>query len=157
MIEWRKIMQKKILFSILLFSQFFIFSETVEIKMKKTRLVSNPDFLSSTILFLKHGDRLDVIEKNNNGLYVKTVKNVKGFIHFTSVKKSKVSLSGLVPGSKKASSKEIALAAKGFSEGNEKKIKGNRKAYNFNDLNWLMKKSVSIARLKTFIKKGSLK
>ncbi len=153
-------MKKRFVFSILILVSILIFGnvgDTVKIKVKKTRLVSKPDFLSSTIINLKNGDPLKVIKETGSWIFVKTSGNIKGYIHKSSVAKSKVRLTGLIPTQKGASKDEIALAAKGFNESAEKKIKGNKGTYNFKDMEWLMKRTVSISRVKRFIKEGRLK
>ncbi len=48
------------------------------------------------------------------------------------------------------------MAAKGFNEGNEKKLKGT-KGYNFQDLEWVMTQKTSTAEVSRFIQKGKLK
>ncbi len=67
-----------------------------------------------------------------------------------------MTLSGIVPGKKGASEDELALAAKGFNEGNEKKLRGG-KGYNFADLEWVMELDVANAALGAFIREGRLK
>lgn len=153
-------MKKHFVFSVLILCSILTFGnvgDTVKIKVMKTRLVSKPDFLSSTISHLKKGEPLKVIKESGSWLLVQTAANVKGYIHKSSVAKSKVRLTGLIPDQKGASREEIALAAKGFNEGAEKKIKGNKGNYNFKDVDWLMKRTASIAQIKTFIKEGKLK
>jgi len=153
-------MKKYFVFSVLVLVSILIFGnvgDTVKIKVKNTRLVSKPDFLSSTIGNLKNGDPLKIIKETGSWFFVKTSDNVEGYIHKSSVAKSNAGLTGLIPGQKGASKDEIALAAKGFNEGAEQKIKGNKGTYNFEDMEWLMKRTVPVSQIVTFIKEGRLK
>jgi hypothetical protein len=153
-------MKKLYVFSVLILLTILIFGnvgDTVKIKVQKTRLLSKPDFLSSTIIYLENGEPLEIIKESGSWLFVKTSGKIKGYIHKSSVAKRKTSLTGLIPGQKGASKEEIALAAKGFNEDAEKKIKTKTGSYNFKDMEWLMKQKVSISRLKKFVKEGRLK
>ncbi len=152
-------MKKIYVFSAFILCAFLAYGnvgDTLRIKVKKTRLVAKPDFLSAAIIHLKLGDPLTVIKESGSWIFVKTTGKIKGYIHKSSVTKRKVKLTGLSPGRKGASKDEIALAAKGFNEDAEKKIR-NTGNYNFEDMEWLMKKKVSISQIKKFIREGKLK
>ena len=69
---------------------------------------------------------------------------------------SKVTLSGIAPGKKGASQEELALAAKGFNEGNEKKLRGSRE-YDFAAVDWVLDQDVANSAVADFIKEGKLR
>ena len=131
-------------------------AEIVEIIVLKTRLCRKPDFLSSTVANLKRGEKLLVIKSGNGWVQVKTRKNLTGFIHKTAFSKRNYKLTGLNPGKQGASRNEIALAAKGFNKGNEKVLKRN-KNFNFRDLEWIVRRTVSPKALRFFVNQVKLK
>jgi hypothetical protein len=81
---------------------------------------------------------------------------VQGYVHQSAVAESRANLSGIMPGKKGASDEELALAAKGFNEGNEKKLRGS-KGYNFVDVDWVLEQDVANSAVADFIKEGKLK
>ena len=126
------------------------------VKVQQTNILSKPDFLSSSLQALKKGDRLELEEETGGWYLVKSPSGVRGYIHKSAVETTGSSLTGIMPGQKSASDQEVALAAKGFSEENEKKIKGS-KGYNFADLEWVMSHGMPRAEVKGFIQEGRLK
>jgi len=126
------------------------------VQVMQSSLLAKPDFLSATVASLQKGARLELVETAGNWYLVRTSGGVQGYIHQTAVAEGKVKLSGIVPGQKGASQEELALAAKGFDEGNEKKLRGS-KGYNFADLEWVMEQDVAKPALAQFIREGRLK
>jgi uncharacterized protein YgiM (DUF1202 family) len=126
------------------------------VKVMRSNLLAKPDFLSASLLSVQKGTKLELVGTEGNWYLVRGANGQKGYIHLSAVAESKVTLSGIVPGKKGASEEELALAAKGFNEGNEKKLRGG-KGYNFADLEWVMGWSIANAELSAFIRAGRLK
>jgi hypothetical protein len=126
------------------------------VQVMQSNLLARPDFLSASVASLQKGTPLELIETAGSWYLVRTPGGVQGYIHQTAVAESKVKLSGIVPGQKGASQEELALAAKGFDEGNEKKLRGSQ-GYNFTDLEWVMGQDVSRPALAQFMREGKLK
>ncbi len=126
------------------------------VQVMHSNLLAKPDFLSASVASLQKGTQVELIETQGSWYLVRGPNGVKGYIHQTAVAENKVSLSGIVPGQKGASQDELALAAKGFDEGNEKKLRGS-KGYNFVDLEWVMGQDVARPELAQFIRAGKLK
>ena len=126
------------------------------VRVMRSNLMAKPDFLSASLAAVQKGAKLELIQTQGSWYLVKSAAGVQGYIHQSAVAESKVTLSGIVPGKKGASEEELALAAKGFNEGNEKKLRGG-KGYNFADLEWVMERSVANPALAAFIRDGRLK
>jgi hypothetical protein len=126
------------------------------VQVMRSQLLARPDFLSGSLASVQKGATLEWIETTGNWLLVRNAAGVKGYIHQTAVTESKTKLSGIVPGKKGASEEELALAAKGFNEGNEKKLRGS-KGYNFADVDWITDWNISNPLLAAFIREGKLK
>ncbi|MEI6613733.1 MAG: SH3 domain-containing protein [Chrysiogenales bacterium] len=129
--------------------------KVLTVKVLRTQLLAKPDFLSNNLAAIQKGARLELIETQGNWFLVKNANGSKGYVHQSAVTESKVNLSGIMPGKKGASDEELALAAKGFNEGNEKKIRGS-KGYNFAAVEWVMDQDVANAALVEFIRDGKL-
>jgi uncharacterized protein YgiM (DUF1202 family) len=126
------------------------------VQVLRTNLLAQPDFLSASLCSLQKGNRLELLETQGSWHQVRSAGGVKGFIHRSAVLESQVTLSAIAPGPKGASQDELALAAKGFDEGNEKKLRG-RKGYNYADLGWVMEQGVEVQALARFLRDGRLK
>lgn len=150
-------MKKKIwLLGFFVVSAMLLAGKVLVVKVLRSNLLANPDFLSRSLAPLQKGAKLELMETQGNWYLVRNAVGLKGYIHQTAVAESKVSLSGIMPGKKGASDEELALAAKGFNEGNEKKLRGSR-GYNFADVDWLMDWNIANAALAAFIREGKLK
>jgi hypothetical protein len=126
------------------------------INVMRSNLLAKPDFLSSSLAPMDKGAKLELIETQGSWYLVRHASGLKGYIHQTAVAESKTNLSGIMPGKKGASEEELALAAKGFNEGNEKKLRGS-KGYNFADVDWVMDWDIAKPALVAFIREGKLK
>jgi len=126
------------------------------VRVMRSNLQAKPDFLSSSLAAIEKGAKLELIETKGNWFLVRTAGGLKGYIHQTAVAESKTSLSGIMPGKKGASEDELALAAKGFNEGNEKKLRGS-KGFNFADVDWVIDWNISNPALAAFLREGKLK
>jgi len=150
-------MKKKIwLLGFFVVSAMLLAGKVLVVKVMRSNLLSKPDFLSGSLAPIQKGAKLELIETQGNWYLVRNAVGLKGYIHQTAVGESKTSLSGIMPGKKGASDDELALAAKGFNEGNEKKLRGS-KDYNFADVDWIMDWNIANAALAAFIREGKLK
>ncbi len=150
-------MKKKIcMLGFLALSLLLLAGKGLVVQVLRSNLLSKPDFLSSSVSPLQKGNRLELLETQGSWYLVRNANGAKGYIHQTAVTESKVTLGSIAPGPKGASQDELALAAKGFDEGNEKKLHGS-KGYNFSDLGWVMDQDVASPALAGFIRDGRLK
>jgi Variant SH3 domain. len=134
----------------------FAADKALVVQVLRTRLLAQPDFLSASLCPLQKGNRLELLEAQGSWYQVRSAGGVKGFVHSSAVMESRVTLGGIAPGPKGASQDELALAAKGFDEGNEKKLR-NSTGYNFADLGWVMEQEVDVPALARFVRDGRLK
>jgi hypothetical protein len=150
-------MKKKLwLFCFLAMAVMLFAAKVLVVRVMRSNLLAKPDFLSSSLAPVEIGAKLELIETQGNWYLVKTPNGLKGYIHQSAVTEGRVSLSGIAPGKKGASDEELALAAKGFNEGNEKKLRGS-KGYNFVDVDWVLEQDVANSAVADFIKEGKLK
>jgi hypothetical protein len=126
------------------------------VQVLRSNLLAKPDFLSASLLAVQKGAKLELLETQGSWYLVRAAGGQKGYIHQTAVAESRVTLGSMAPGPKGASQDELALAAKGFNEGNEKKLRGG-KGYNFADLEWVMDQNAALPALVPFIREGGLK
>jgi uncharacterized protein YgiM (DUF1202 family) len=150
-------MKKKIcLLVFLAVGAFLLAGKSLVVKVLRSQLLAKPDFLSSSLATIQKGARLELIETRGNWYLVKNANGAKGYVHQSAVMEGKASLSGSTPNKKSVSDEELALAAKGFNEGNEKKLRGSR-GYDFAAVDWVLAQEVANAAVADFIREGKLK
>ena len=150
-------MKKKVcLLGFLAVTVLLLAGKVLTVKVLSSQLLAKPDFLSANVATIQKGARLELLETQGNWYLVKNANGSKGYVHQSAVSQGKVSLSGIAPGKKGATDEELALAAKGFNEGNEQKLRGSRE-YDFAAVDWVLGQDVANAVLADFIKEGKLK
>jgi uncharacterized protein YgiM (DUF1202 family) len=150
-------MKKRLILLIFLAAAVWLLAgKMLVVQVLHSNLLAKPDFLSASLTSVARGVKLELLETEGSWYLVRGANGLKGYIHRTAVTESTVKLSGIAPGQKGASEEELALAAKGFDEGNEKKLRGS-KGYNFADLEWVMAQEVANPVLAQFIREGRLK
>jgi hypothetical protein len=131
--------------------------KTLTIRVLQTNFQAQPDFLAATVSTLHKGERVTLLAEQRGWYYVQTSSGKKGYVHHMAVGSGGAQLSGVAPDQRGANDEEVALAAKGFNEENERQVRGNRRSYNFADLDWVMAWNIPVADLAAFVKQGELR
>lgn len=156
-------MRKSIcLFGTLVFCASFIFSAsfksnaTVYVSVKSADLKSSSGFLSKKTGSVSYGDALVVIESNSSKSRVRLSSNasVTGWVSNGNLTSKKITKSG--NSSVAASSNELALAGKGFSEEAENAFRSSNGNLNYTEVDRIEKITVSDSELHNFITEGHL-
>jgi hypothetical protein len=125
------LMKRKWLMALWLVAMLAVAAQVLTVGVLKASLLAKPDFLSSTLASLKKGDKVEVLQESEGWYMVKGPGGQKGYLHKSAVGAAPGgTLSGLLPGRKGASQDEVALAAKGFNEANEKRTKQRQRTDN---------------------------
>jgi len=120
---------------------------------------SQPSGFSSVVASVKYGDRLTVVEEKGGWTKVTTAdQKTTGWIATSSLTKKRIVLAaaGKDAGTG-ASSGEVALAGKGFTEEVEKQYKAKHANIDFSMIDKMVKSKISNSELLTFLKDGGLK
>lgn len=134
----------------------FLVAGSVKVQVLKARLLDKPDLLSQTVGEVRKSDVLTVLAETGTFYKVRTAAGKTGFLHRSAVVYGGSALTGALPGQKGASEKEVALAAKGFSEANEKSMRGQR-GYDYPAVDWVLEQTVTADEVRAFAKEGGLK
>jgi uncharacterized protein YgiM (DUF1202 family) len=146
--------KRTVFFTVVLLYLFLMAKDGV-IAVREAYLQSGPDFLAGRVSTLKSGTVV-TIQSQKNGWYLVKSGSQSGYLHASVFGSGKSGLTGSGTSRTGVSDKEVALAAKGFSEENERKIKG-QKGFNFADLDWVIANLVQIEEIRAFVKEGGLK
>ena len=96
----------------------------LSVKVKETQVRSTPSFMGKILAKLSYGDRVSVLEEKSGWANVELAGGGNGWVNMSALTEKKVVLkAGASDVDKSASSDEVALAGKGFSEEVEAKYK----------------------------------
>jgi len=148
--------KKACLLAFLAMTALLLAGKVLVVQVLHAQLLAKPDFLSSNLATIQKGACLEIIETKGSWFLVKNADGLKGYVHGSALAGRGTSLSGIAPGKKGASEEELALAAKGFNEGNERKLRGSRE-YDFTAVDWVMAQAVANPDVGDFVREGKLK
>lgn len=144
------------LFACALFATSFKPNATVYVSVKSSSLKSSTGFFAKKTATVTYGDALIVLESNSKKSRVRLSSNasVTGWIPNGSLTSKKITKSGST--SVNASSNELALAGKGFSEAAEKAFKSSNTNLNYAEVDRVEKITISDSELSSFVTEGHL-
>lgn len=96
----------------------------MSVTVQETQARERPSFIGRILAVLHYGDRLSVIEDQNQWARVVLPQGDEGWVHLSALTKKRIVLkAGAEDVEQTASSEEVALAGKGFNEEVEQKYK----------------------------------
>jgi hypothetical protein len=130
----------------------------MSIQIKKGQLRATPSFLGKIVAELNYAERVAVLEKKETWFRVRaSAKNAEGWLHASALTSKKIILRpGATDVSQAASSDELALAGKGFSEQVEGEFKTRNPQLDYAWINQMEQMVVSQDQIEQFIKDGKL-
>ncbi|MBR1912196.1 MAG: hypothetical protein IJ828_07555 [Treponema sp.] len=129
--------------------------ETLYVSVKSSELKNGTGRFASKVAKVTYGDRVTVLQPEDKNTKVKLSDGTIGWIATGSLTRKKIVKSS--GGSTvKASTSEIALAGKGFSDESEKAYKSSNSALDYAGVDEMEKISVSSEALQSFIETGNL-
>ncbi len=131
-------------------------AESIYVKVKSTKLRSQPSFISSTSGSLSYGDQVDKVESEGSWIKVRTRAKAVGYLHESSVSESRIVLSSGSAHGSKPDSADVVLAGKGFSAEVEKSYASSHRELNFSAVNAMERIVISDKELSDFSKDGGI-
>jgi len=160
----RKSFITSFLFIFILLGGFFVpeFSmaeRIMTVQVKATQVRTTPSFLGKMVARISYGEKVSVISTGKTWLKVKkvTAPAIVGWVHASALSTVKVTLkSGGKTAQGKASTKEVALAGKGFNENVEEDYAVNHPDLDFSGVDRMEKISPTMEDVEKFIMDGNL-
>ena len=130
----------------------------MSIQIKKGQLRTTPSFLGKIVAELNYAEQVAVLEKKEAWIKVRaSAKNVEGWLHASALTSKKIILkAGAADVAQAASSDELALAGKGFSEQVEGEFKNRNPQLDYTWINQMEQMVVSQVQMEQFLKDGKL-
>ncbi len=131
-------------------------AESMSVQVKESPLRSGPSFLGKPVGTVSYGDRVSVLGARAGWSQVQNAAGLKGWLHSSALSKKRIVLkAGAGDVDAGASTDEIALAGKGFSQQVEDEYKSTRKI-DFAPVDRMEKRQESRDALFRFVKQGGL-
>ena len=133
-------------------------SKTMSVQVENKELRSGPSFFESEVGKVTYGQRTTVIQEKNGWSKVSIEgSSLTGWIHSSALTKKKIQMkAGDKDTDAGASSGELALARKGFSEEVENQYKKANKSIDFAPVDKMVAINVSKKDIKTFFDNGKV-
>ncbi|MBW1709729.1 MAG: SH3 domain-containing protein [Deltaproteobacteria bacterium] len=129
---------------------------SVQVRTGQVRII--PSFLGQVVAKLSYGDRVRVREKKGNWTRVTLPEaGADGWMHKSALTKKKIVLDpGAADVQEEATSKELALAGKGFNEHVEGEFKARHQDFDYFMIDRLEEIVVSQEQITRFLKEGGI-
>jgi SH3-like domain-containing protein len=145
------------LFLWFVFSGFTEPQKSMSVQVKEGQLRNTPSFLGTIIAKLSYGDRVEIIQDQGNWKKATIRGGAQGWIHTSALTtKSIVLKAGAGNVQTSATSGEVALAGKGFSEEVEKQYKKLNSKLDYAWVDRMERFQVTPEQMQTFLKQGSV-
>jgi uncharacterized protein YgiM (DUF1202 family) len=134
-------------------------AETMSVQVKQGRLYAGPNFLSKLQATVPYGSRLQVVGEQGAWRQVSTASGQQGWIHISALTEKEIYLqAGGQRAQGGATSEEMTLAGKGFSQEVEKSYRASHQGLNYAAVDQMARAyPVSPAQMDAFIKTGGLR
>jgi len=132
-------------------------SGMMSVQVREGQLRSSPSFLGSIVGPVAYGDRVETVQKQGDWFDVKTAKSLRGWIHGSALTKKQIVLNPGQNAQPDASSKEIALAGKGFNADVEAQYRKNNARIDYAWVDHMETIKVSSDQMARFLKAGKVK
>jgi hypothetical protein len=131
-------------------------SENISVKVRETRLRSQPKAWAPGTQTLLYGTQLSVVGTQDGWFKVRTSSGKEGFLHPSAVTDKKIVFTTNATPSKSADASNVVLAGKGFSKEVEAEYAKSNPALKFGELNQIERVKISDGELLSFMRQGML-
>lgn len=129
---------------------------TRTVQVKESPLRAGPSFLGNPVGKVSYGDKVSVLVTRSGWVEVTSPSGQRGWVHASALSEKRIAMeSGTGKVGTGASTDEIALAGKGFSQQVEDEYKSTR-AISFEPVDQMEKRRASRDDLLRFVEKGGL-
>jgi hypothetical protein len=128
----------------------------LSVQVRKADVRSTPSFLGAIVGSLAYADRVTQVEKKGDWIKISRDGTPLGWVHQQSLTSKQIVLKGGEVAKTGASSDELALAGKGFTEEVEKEYKAQNKDIDFAPIDRMEKITIAPEKLAKFLKAGDV-
>jgi hypothetical protein len=130
----------------------------LNVSVRQGEIRATPSPFGAILGAASYGDRVEILEENGAWLKVTASAGLTGWMHSSSLTKQRIKmLAGDTSAGTGASSGEMTLAGKGFSQEVEAAYKNKNPNMNFTWVDRMEKFKPSPQQIQTFLKDGALK
>lgn len=130
---------------------------TMSVQVKEGQVRSSASFLGAIVARLAYGERVEVVQDRGNWLRVAVRGGGQGWMHASALTTKNIVLkAGTGDVQTSATSGEIALAGKGFSEEVEREYKQRNRSLDYTWVDRMERFQVSPEQMQAFLKEGNV-
>ncbi|MHB8772809.1 MAG: SH3 domain-containing protein [Syntrophales bacterium] len=130
---------------------------TMSVQVKEGQVRSSASFLGPIVARLAYGERVEIVQDRGSWLKVALRSGLQGWMHASALTAKKIVLkAGTGDVQTSATSGEIALAGKGFSEEVEREYKQRNRALDYAWVDRMERFQVSPEQMQAFLKEGNV-
>ncbi len=131
--------------------------KTMSVQVKEGQVRSTPSFLGTIVSKLSYGDKVEIVQDQGSWKKVAVRGGTQGWIHESALTTKTIVLkAGAGSVQTSATSGEIALAGKGFSEEVEKQYKKQNAKLDYASVDRMERFHVTPEQMQAFLKQGSV-
>ena len=141
----------------------FVFSgsaapqKTMSVQIKEGQMRSTPSFLGGIVARLSYGEMVEILQDQGNWKKVAARGGTQGWMHASALTTKRIVLkAGAGDVQTSATSGEIALAGKGFSEEVEKQYKKLNRNLDYTWVDRMERFQVTPEQMQAFLRQGSV-
>ncbi len=127
------------------------------VQVRKADVRATPSFLGAIVHSLAYADRVTQIEKKGDWVRISREGKPLGWVHHQSLSSKRIVLQAGEVAKTGASSEELSLAGKGFTEEVEKEYKARNAEIDFAPIDRMEKIKISPDDLSRFLDKGKVR
>lgn len=128
----------------------------VQVRIRETKLRSQPKFWGASVADLKYSESLTLLGNESGWLKVRTSGGKQGYVHPSVVTDKKIVLASKAAVETGIDTSEVVLAGKGFSKEVEQEYARNNPELNFKAVTSVEQMRISDQELLAFLREGKL-
>lgn len=132
-------------------------TKRMNVQVRSAPLRATPSFLGKIGATLAYGDRVEVVETKADWMQVKLEDGRSGWLHASALTEKRIVLkAGAEDVDSTASSREVALAGKGFNKQVEESYRGKNAQLDYARIDRMEKANSTLQEREAFLKEGGL-
>ncbi|MHC1726471.1 MAG: SH3 domain-containing protein [Syntrophobacteraceae bacterium] len=129
----------------------------MSVQVREGQLRATPSFLGAIVGPVTYEERVEVLQQQGDWMDVKSSKNLRGWIHQSALTEKQVSIKPGGQTQQAATSKEVALAGKGFNADVESRYRSSHARVDFTWVDRMEAMRVSREEMVKFLNDGAIK
>ncbi len=129
----------------------------MSVQVKEGQLRQTPSFLGAVVGPVSYGEQMEILQRQGDWMDVRSSGNLRGWIHQSALTEKQISIKPGGQAQQAATSKEVALAGKGFNADVESRYRSTHTRVDFSWVDRMESIRVSREEMIRFLDEGAVK